>query len=188
MLAPGDIIGYLDEHRGLAWGIPGVILVILGLIAGLGTMTQKVLFLLSTPLLTTSAYVADQRMLFLLQLIVTENAILAFVDLSLTIRAVLLVVPAVAVAGYLLYVDEFADDRYWPVGWLGLLLLAAGFSVAGVMTFHANVFLLAGPALIALYSLLGYVATGASVLLIWVVLNIALGIPPTLSLIGRFLG
>lgn len=188
MIEPAEALEYLKEHKGLAWGIPGVILVILGLIAGLGTMTQKVLFLLSTPLLTTSAYVANQRMLFLLQLIVTENAILAFMDLTLQTRAVLLVIPAVAVAGYLIYVDEFEDDRYWPIGWLGLLLLAAGFSTAGVLPFYANLALLTGPALIALYSLLGYLATSASVLLIWVILNIALAIPPAISLIQRFLG
>ncbi|TKX44859.1 hypothetical protein EXE41_12850 [Halorubrum sp. SD690R] len=183
-LTANGIRQYLQTNKGVAIGIPGVVLVVIGTFYDPGSLIRKILFLVSAPFLTVSAYVAGQKMLFLLQLVVTLSAVLAFFPVGLSIRVGTLLVPAVLIFIYLAVDGYIEEDPYWPIAGIGLILLATAFALGGLSPFYVTLFLTLGPGLIATYSLIEYITLDIPVQFIWFVLNVAIAAGPTVQLIG----
>jgi hypothetical protein len=150
-----------------------------------GTLLQKGLFLVTPPALFGVAYVNDEKMLAALEVVVQIGAVLAFLpSLSLAVRFAVLGGSALLCVGYLVRIDYLEEDRYWPVGGTGLLILAVGISISGTQPLVFDSLLVLGSILLGVYSLLGLVVLGVRVQAIWVVLNVAFGISPGLRLLG----
>jgi hypothetical protein len=168
-----------------AVGIGAMLLLVVASTLEGGTFLQKVLFLVTPPALFGVAYVNDEAMLASLEVVVQIGAILAFFpSLSPAVRFALLGGAALLAVGYLIRIDYLAEDRYWPLGGTGLVVLATGISIAGTQPVAFNGLLVLGSVLLGVYSLLGFFALGVRIQAIWVVLNVAFGVSPGLRLLG----
>lgn len=164
--------------------IAGMLLGIAGTVAPQGTVLQRTLFLLSASILAVTAYRSDQTMLTVLQTVVTISAILAFIPgLGLQTRLLLVLGPAIIATGYLIRIGHRDVDPYWPIGAVGLLLLAGGLSLSGTAPFVFNLLLATGASIISLYATVQYVVDDISIQIIWVLLNIVFMINPLLNVL-----
>jgi hypothetical protein len=168
-----------------AVGIGAMILLVAASTLEGGTPLQKWLFLVPPPVLFAVAYLNEEAMLASLEVVVQIGAILAFFpSLSPSVRFTFLGGSALLAVGYLIRIDYLAEDRYWPVGGTGLVILATGISISGTQPVVFNSLLVLGSILLGVYSLLGFFALGVRIQAIWVVLNVAFGVAPGLRLLG----
>jgi len=168
-----------------AVGIVAMFLLVVASTLEGGTLLQQWLFLVPPPVLFAVAYVKDEAMLVSLEVVVLIGAILAFFpSLSPAIRFILLGGSAFLAVGYLIRINYLAQDRYWPVGGAGLMILATGISIAGTQPIVFNSLLVLGSVLLTIYSLLCFLFLGVRIQAIWVILNVAFGITPSLRLLG----
>ncbi len=180
---------WLKSNWSLLLGIGAMFLLIAGTVVIQGTTLQKVLFLIGAPLLGVTAWSEDQKMLMFLQAVITISAVIAFFpDLALEVKFMGLFVPSVLGVIYLVKVDYIEKDSYWPVGAFGLLLIAAGLSVAGVFPFYFNLLLAIGGISVALYAFLGYYFLKVKIQLMWLILNVLFAVNPLIRVAAFLLG
>jgi hypothetical protein len=151
-----------------------------------GTFLQKVIFAVTPPVLLAVAYVNDEMMLATLEVVVFAGALLAFLpSVALWQRMLGLLGPAVVGVAYLVRIDYHEEDRFWPIGGAGLLVLATGVTVSGTAPVAFDLLLVVGSLVLGLYSALGLFVLGVRIQAIWIVLNLAFAVAPALRLLGR---
>jgi hypothetical protein len=177
----------LPEKYSVHIGIISMTLLILGTFAEPGSTTQKMLFLLPAPTLGYTAYVAKQRMFTALQAVVTIGALLAFLPhLPLSVRYIILAISALAGVTYLIKNQYIKIDKYWPLGGIGIFLLAFGYSTNPITDAkNFSILLATGGLLVAAYSAIGYFKLKNKIALIWLILNILFIINPILLIISN---
>ncbi len=165
-------------------GLFGMILLIIGVVVEAGSVFQKILFLIGALILTLVAYLDKQKMLLVLEIIITIGAILAFYSRlsNLTKYSILLGLATIGI-GYLIKINYFRVDRFWPIGGLGLVGIAIGLAtnaLANPVLFNASLGF--GSILIAIYSAISFFYLKIKVSLIWLILNIIFAIKPLIVL------
>jgi len=163
------------------------ILAMIGLVTGTflqgGSLAQKILFLIGALALMLLAYVNHQKMFLVIGVVVVLSAALAFWDTALLIRYLIFVGASIIGIGYLFKINFSREDKYWPIGAFGLLLLAAGFATdAAVYSVLFNVFLGLGSILVAIYSGIGVFLYKNKIAWIWLILNIFFSINPAINI------
>ena len=169
-------------------GIFAMILLVAGTFAVGGSLLQKILFLVGVPLLGFSAFLNKQKMYTILQLVVTVAAILAFFDsLPDAFRYGIMLGAGLLGIGYLVKINYFKQDVWWPVAGLGLLSIAAGFATnAALHPVMFNSLLAFGGMLVAAYSAIGFFHFKVKIAIIWLVMNIIFAVNPTLIVLHSF--
>jgi hypothetical protein len=175
-------MGFLRRYS-VHLGIVSMVLLVFGTLAPAGSPAQKLLFLLPAPVLGYTAYAAGQKMFTALQAVVSVGAVLAFFEsVPSPLRYGLLVGCGLAGVAYLVSVDYIREDRWWPLGGVGIVVLSFGYSTSALA--HPLLFnglLGVGGILVAAYSALGYFHLRVKVAFIWLVLNVLFVINPLLT-------
>lgn len=164
--------------------IVGMLALVFGSTLEEGTAVQRSLFLVATIVLLAVAYVTDEKMLTTLEIVLLLGSVMAFVPaLSLELRMVILLGAAVIGVAYLYSIDYREKDQYWPIGGVGLLLIAGGFAISDLNILAFNGFLAIGSLVVAAYSSLGFFVRGVRIQSIWIVLNLAFAVTPGLRIV-----
>ncbi|MFH2106926.1 MAG: hypothetical protein ABII22_06725 [Candidatus Micrarchaeota archaeon] len=160
-------------------GLLGMLTLIFGVFAQPATLLQKSLFLIGASILALVALKDNQKMLLVLQMLITFANILAFLDFGGILKYGLLLGVAIVGIGYLVFIKYYETDRFGWIGTVGLLLLAIGFATdASTQPFYFGILLGSGALLVAAYSFIDYYQTKGKISLIWFVLNIIFAINP----------
>lgn len=178
----------LMKKYSLHIGIFAMVLLVAGTISEGGSLIQKLLFLFGVPLLGLSAYLNKQKMFTVLQAVVTIAAILAFFqNIPDVLRYLLMLGSGLVGIAYLIKINYFKEDIWWPIAGLGLMSIAAGFATNAV-TYSVlfNSFLAAGGILVAFYSGIGFFHSKVRIAIIWLVLNILFAANPLLIVFHSF--
>lgn len=163
-------------------------LVIATFLAG-GSLMQKILFLAGASVLTLLAYVNRQKMFLVIEIVVVLSAILAFWYMMPLVKYLIFVGASIVGVGYLVKIKYSQQDKHWPIGALGLLLLAAGFATnATDYPTLFNAFLGIGGILIAIYSAIGVFLYKVKIAWIWLILNVFFSINPMLIVFQKLFG
>ena len=173
------LMDLLRKHS-LVIGIIAMILLVIGTIVEGGSLLQKLLFVIGAPVLGFTAYLNKQKMFITLQIIVSIGAILAFFgDIYTILRYTILVGSAIFAIGYLIKINYYKKDLWWPLGGLGLLSIAVGFATNAIaFPILFNSLLAAGGILVAIYSAIGFFHFKVRIAAIWLILNIIFSINP----------
>jgi hypothetical protein len=171
------------------WPLLVGIVAMLGLVLGTfmqpGASLQKWTFLAGSTILGFIAYVNDEKLLTTLQAVVAFGGGLAFVpDLAVWLKVMLLGGAGILGTGWLLYMGHVAGDRWWPLGVTGLVLSGFALAISGTDPFVFNLLLACGANLLLLYNLLSFLVDRVQIQIIWVGLNGAFMIKPTLNVIS----
>lgn len=166
-------------------GLIGMLILILGVFTQPATLLQKVLFLVGALILAIVALKNNQKMLFVLQILITFGDILAFSNLGGMLKYAILLGAAVVGIGYLVFIKYYQKDILGLVGTLGLLLLALGFATdATTQPVYFGFLLGSGALIVALYALVDYYYHKNNIAIIWVILNIIFAINPLMLLVS----
>lgn len=168
------------------------ILAMSGLVIGTflegGSLLQKILFLIGALALTVMAYTNKQKMFLVIEIVVSLSAILAFWDIWSLIKYLIFIGGSIIGIGYLLKIKYSQQDKWWFIGGLGLLLIAAGFATNPITyPILFNVFLGLGGIFVALYSALGLFLLKVRIAAIWLILNIFFSINPMIIILSKLL-
>ena len=178
----------LNRHS-LTIGVIAMVLLIIGTLVEGGTLVQKLLFVIGSPILGLTAYLNKQKMFTTLQIIVTIGAILAFFNnISVILNYAVMISSSLFGLGYLIKINYFKEDMWWPVGGLGLLIIATGFATSAVdYPIMFNSLLGIGGILVALYSAIGFFHLKVRIAVIWLILNVVFSINPLIIVFSRAL-
>lgn len=178
----------LLEDYSLHISVVAMVLLVIGTFIQ-GGMTQKILFVIGAPILALTAYLNGQKMLMTLQTVITIGSILVFFEgLSPIVRYSIIIGSGIIGIAYLIKIDYYEKDKWWPMGGLGLLAMAFGFATnAAAFPILFNSFLLFGGALIAAYSAIAFFLLNDKIAVIWLILNIIFTINPTRIILSSLL-
>jgi len=99
------------------------------------------MFLVGASILTIVAYLNKQKMFMVIEIVVSLSAVLAFVDMSTWFKYLIFLGASIAGVGYLTKIKFIKEDKWWPIGGLGLLFIAAGLATnAPAYPFLFNLF------------------------------------------------
>lgn len=145
-----------------------------------GGMAQKILFVVGAPILAFTAYLNGQKTLMTLQTVITLGAILAFFkNLPPIVRYSIMVGSSVAGIAYLIKINYYEKDKWWPMAGLGLIGIALGFATnAAAYPVLFNSLIGIGGILVAVYSAIGFFVLEDKIAVIWLILNIIFSINP----------
>ncbi|MFH0738086.1 MAG: hypothetical protein V1827_05385 [Candidatus Micrarchaeota archaeon] len=171
-----------DKNRWTLYvGIFAMLIIIVGVFSEPSSILQKTLFLLGSATLAAVAFLNRQRMLFALQIVIGVGSVLAFLELTGTIKYAVLAVASVLAIGYLIAIRNYKADPWSIVCTLGLILIAVGYVTdAGAAPLMFGVSLGLGGLLVALYSAIDLVYNKSEISAIWMVLNLIFAINPIL--------
>ncbi len=175
------------QKYSLAIGIIAMSLSVAGTIVESGSLIQKSLFLIAATGLGFTAYWNKQKMFVTLQVVVIIGAALAFFDwLPPVLKYAMMIGSGLVGIGHLLKTDYSKEDKWWPLGGLGLLGIAIGFATNPVSSpLLFNLLLGSGGLLVALYSAIGFFHLKVRIAAIWLVLNVIFSINPLLFVFSR---
>lgn len=177
-------IGRADLDASEAVGVAAMLLLVGGSTLPEGLLLQKLLFLVAPVVLLAVAHVNDERMLEALEVVILAGSAMAFLPwLGLPVRLAVLGGLAALSVGYLVRIDYREQDRFWPIGGLGLVLLAAGFAVSDANLLAFNALLSVGSLVAGIYATLAFLVLGIRIQAIWIVLNVAFAITPGLRVV-----
>jgi len=161
-------------------GITAMILLVIGTFMPGGSLQQKVLFVIGAPTLGLTAYLNKQKMFTVLQAVVTMGAILGFFSTAPAILRYAIMLGSAALGiGYLIKVNYSKEDKWWPIGGLGLLGFAFSFATNAIAyPVMFNLLIIIGGILMAIYSAIGLFKLKVKIAAIWLILNILLIINP----------
>jgi hypothetical protein len=160
-------------------GLIGMFILIFGVFSQPASHLQKSLFLIGASILTLVAIKDNQKMLLVLQALMTFANVLAFLDFGGILKYGILLAFAIVGIGYLVFIKYYEKDRFGLIGTAGLLLLALGCATdANMYPLYFGILLGVGALLVAVYSLIDYYYTKDKISLIWFVLNIIFAINP----------
>jgi hypothetical protein len=167
------------------------ILAMIGLVIGTflqgGSLAQKILFLIGASALMLLAYVNRQKMFLVIEIVIVLSAVLAFWDTASLIKHLIFMGTSIIGVNYLVKINFSREDKHWPIGAFGLLLLAAGFATdAVVYSVLFNVFLGLGGILVAIYSGIGVFLYKNKIAWIWLILNIFFSVNPVITVVKIF--
>jgi hypothetical protein len=149
-----------------------MVLLVGGTLVDAGTLLQKVLFLVGAAGLGLTAHVNGEEMLTTLQAIISLGGVLAFVPaLPLWSKVIVLGGAASFGIGRLIRIDYLEEDRWWPIGGTGLLLIAFAFAISGTLPLVFNLLLATATTLVLVYNLVSFFVVGVRLQAIWIVLN-----------------
>ena len=177
------------HDAGASWifyaGIIAMIILLAGVISQPASVIQKCLFLIGGLMLTAVAYLNRQWMLFVLQIVISFGAVLAFSGLGEIPKVAILLGAALIGILKLAWSGHFKNDFWNIVCCVGLFMVAAG--VATDANAHQLLFGLLlgiGSLLVALYSFVDYYFQKDHVAVIWFILNLVFAINPLLIAIS----
>lgn len=167
-------------------GIVAMIGLIIGTFLEGGSLIQKILFLVGALTLTAVAYVNKQKMFLVIEFIVDLSAFLSFWNMALYIKYLILIGASIIGMAYLIKINFFKEDKWWPIGGLGLLFLAAGLATDAITyPLLFNIFLGFGGIFVAIYSAIGLFLFKVRIAAIWLILNIFFSINPMIMVCGK---
>ncbi len=174
-------------RNSLVIGIVAMVLIIIATLAQGGSLLQKTLFLIGAPVLGLTAWTNKQKMFIVLQIVVSLGAVLAFFSgVPQEARYAVIVGGGVVGMAYLTKTNYSREDAWWPLGGLGLLVLAAGLATdAAANPLMFNSLLAAGGIIVALYSAIGFFHLKVRIAAIFLVLNIIFVINPALIILSQ---
>lgn len=185
-IMPPVLMDSLRRHS-LAVGVAAMVLLVVGTSVEGGSLLQKIIFLTGAPMLGLAAHLNGQKMFAVLQVVVTIGAALAFFDwLSPVLKYAVMLGSGLTGVGHLLKTNYSREDKWWPLGGLGLLGIATGFATnpaASPLLF--NLLLGVGGLLVALYSAIGFFRLKVRIAAIWLVLNVIFSITPLSFVFSR---
>ncbi len=177
------------QRASLIFGVLAMIGLVVGTFLQGGSLAQKLLFLIGAIALTVLAYLNKLKMFMVIEIVVSLSAILAFVNMAMQLKYLILIGASIVGVGYLIKINFFKEDKWWPIGGLGLLLIAAGLATdATAYPFLFNLFLGLGGIFVAIYSAIGFFLLKVKIALIWLILNIFFSISPMMAVFSKLLG
>lgn len=170
------------------FGITIMLFAVIGTFLEGGSLLQKIFFFITGSGLTFTACLNKQKMFITLQIIVVLSTIIAFFNLTNMFRYAILVGGAIISVSYLIKINYIKEDVWWPIGGLGLLVLAGGFATNAVAypVLFNSLLGIAG-ILIAIYSAIGFFHLKIKVSLIFLILNVIFAIKPVITVFSRIL-
>lgn len=160
-------------------GITGMILLAVGTFLEGSSLPQKLLFIVGAPVLGFSAYLNKQKMFITLEAVATIGTILAFSDISNILTYAIMIGSGIVGILYLIKTNYSKEDAWWPIGGLGLMLIALGFATSAITyPIFFGFFLGFGGILVAIYSAIGFFILKTRISVIWLILNIIFSINP----------
>lgn len=153
-------------------GIALMSLAIIGTFLENGSSLQMAFFLISAISLCLVAYLNSQKMFTVLQGVVSIGAFIPFLELSNIIKSVIMALSGLLAIAYLVKINYLKEDKWWPIGGVGIIGLAVGFAVNGaghLLLF--NLLLAFAGITIAAYSAIGFFHLKNRISLIWLILN-----------------
>lgn len=177
------------QHIPLIFGVLAMVGLVVGTFLQGGSLAQKFLFLVGAMALTILAYLNRQKMFMVIEIVVSLSAILAFVSMATQLKYLILIGASIIGVGYLIKINFFKEDKWWPIGGLGLLLIAAGLATdATTYPFLFNLFLGLGGIFVAIYSAIGLFLFKVKIAVIWLILNIFFSISPMIAVFAKLFG
>ena len=166
------------------------IIAMVGLVVGTflegGSLIQKVIFLIGAVILTSIAYANKQKMFMTIELVVSLSTLLAFWDVTMLAKYLIFIGVSILGVGYLIKIKHHKEDKWWPIGALGLLLLAAGFATSAVNhPILFNAFLGFGGIIVAIYSAIELFLFKTRIASIWLILNMFFALNPMLIIFHK---
>jgi len=166
-------------------GIASMILLLIGVFSEPSSLLQKILFFVGAIGLTVVAHSNKQKMLFVLQVIISLGSFLAFMEIGGIEKYILLIGSSVVCIAYLVKTKNYQKDKFGIVCTIGLTLIAAGMATdANQSPAYFGLFLGSGGLLVALYSCMDYYLNSNKIAIIWFVLNLIFAINPLLIFIS----
>jgi len=167
------------------FGIVAMFLLLVGVISQPASLLQKSLFLIGALMLTITAYLNVQWMLFVLQVVISLGAIIAFMGMGEIVNYTLLLGAALIGTAGLVRAKHFKSDPWSIVSCVGLFLVAAGIATDAIAhQLFFGLFLGVGSLLVALYSFVDYYFKKDNIAIIWFILNLVFAINPILLAIS----
>jgi len=165
----------------LYFGIVAMIILLVGVISQPASLFQKSLFLIGAIMLTIVAFLNKQWMLFVLQIVISLGAVLAFSGLGEISKFAILMGAALIGIVKLVWSGHFKSDPWNIVCCIGLFMVAAGVATdANAHQLLFGLFLGIGSLLVALYSFVDYYFKKDNIAIIWFILNLVFAINPLL--------
>jgi|SRR3989339_1002339 len=166
------------------------VMAMLGLVAGTflqgGSLAQKLCFLIGAAVLTGIAYINKQKMYVMLEIVISISATIAFWDVSELWKYIIFVGAGIIGVWYLIQIKFAKEDKYWPIGGLGLLLIAAGLATSAAMhPMLFNAFLGLGGIFISIYSAVGLFYYKVKIAALWLILNIFFSLNPMMIVFSK---
>lgn len=144
-------------------GIIGMIMVCVGALLPV-SLAQKVLFLVGSAGLATTAICERHRFLIALEAVILLGTSLAFFVMTPMTTAIIMLVASVICLTYLYRKGDISSFNSW-LGALALLTLAVGFAYS-----HPLIYL-SGGVLMCAYSI-GLLRQGIKIAMLWLILNL----------------
>lgn len=177
------------QHAPLVFGVLAMTGLVVGTFLQGGSLAQKLLFLIGAIALTILAYLNKQKMFMVIEIVVSLSAILAFMNMATQLKYLILIGASIVGVTYLIKINFFKEDGWWPIGGLGLLLIAAGLATdATSYPFLFNLFLGLGGIFVAIYSAIGLFLFKAKIAAIWLILNIFFSVSPMMVVFSKLFG
>jgi len=172
------------EKAGLYIGVIAMAILLIGVSSQPASLMQRSLFLIGALMLTLTAYMGRNWMLFVLQIVISLGSLFAFIGIDDMIKYVVLLGASIIGLSYLRSTNRYEADIWGAVSSAGLFLVAAGFATdAGSHPLLFGLFLGAGSLLVALYSFVDYFYKKHDAAAIWMILNIVFAINPILMVL-----
>ena len=183
-----SLINSLKRYA-LVISIAGMILMIVGAIIEGGCLLQKILFLSGVLTLGLAACLNKQKMFIVMQIVLSIGAVLAFCGwLSLFLRYFIMSGASLIGIFYLIKINFSKKDAWWPLGGMGLLILAVGLATDAInFPILFNSLLLGGGILIATYSAIEYFCFKVKLAIIFLILNLIFSINPLIIILTRLI-
>ena len=182
--APGKTSG-----RSLYIGIIAMAMLLTGVFSEPASSLQRLLFLAGALMLTVTAYMNRQWMLYVLQIVISLGSAFAFIELGGIVKYAILLGAALTGVLYLRRTKRYEADMWGAVSSTGLFLVAAGFATdAKLQPLFFGLFLGVGSLLVALYSFVDYFYNKDKIAGIWMILNIVFAVKPILMVVSALTG
>jgi hypothetical protein len=166
-------------------GIASMLLLLIGVFSEPSSLLQKTLFFVGAIGLTVVAHLNKQKLLFVLQVIISLGSFLAFVGIDGIVKYLLLLGSSVVGIAYLVKTDNYQKDKFGIICTVGLILIAAGMATnANQSPLYYGLFLGLGGLLVACYSFIDYFYNKNKIAILWFVLNLIFAINPLLMAIS----
>lgn len=178
----------LKKHS-LIIGMAAMVLLVVGTFSEGGSLLQKVLFVIGTPVLGIPAYFNKQKMFMTLQTIASIGAVLGFFPyVFYLIKYLIMLGVAVIGIGYLIKIKYYKADKWWLIGCIGLLCFAYAFATNPVTNpILFNSLIVIGAILVAIYSAIGFFLEKVKIAVIWLILNLLMCINPLIIIFSQIL-
>ncbi len=170
-------------------GIIAMVGLVIGTFLEGGSLIQKAIFLIGAVILTSVAYANKQKMFMIIEMVVSLSSLLALWNVTAHAKYLIFIGASFLGVGYLIKIKLSKENGWWPIGALGLLLLAAGFATSAVnYPILFNSFLGFGGIIVAIYSAIELFLFKTRIASIWLILNVFFALNPMLIVFHKLFG